>query len=364
MLKESTRPTLLKILYILLFSLAVFSFVSCSDDDDDDDDLVGDWTELSDLDGVPRSDAVAFVIGTKAYIGTGYDGEDRLKDFWEYDSDLNSWTRIADFPGTARNGAVAFATDSKGYVGTGYDGSDKLQDFYEYDPSTNEWTQIADFPGSARYGAVAFAIDNIGYVGTGYDDNVLKDFYSYNPDGNEWTKIISIEGGKRKDAVAFVIDGLGYVCTGIANGSYEDDFWAYDPEEGNWVKKRDIYDVSDNEYDDDYTNIIGTNKVAFTVNGKGYVATGGLSTTGTAVWEYNPDTDLWTQKTSLEASSRLDAVGFAIGDIGYVATGKDGSAEDDDFDDLWGFKPGATQVDLNKIIVVDNSSSSLLIVNN
>ncbi len=226
MLKESTRPTLFKILYILLFSLAVFSFVNCSDDD-----LVGDWTELSDL------------------------------------------------------------------------------------------------------------------------------------DGNEWTKIISIEGSKRKDAVAFVVDGLGYVCTGIANGSYEDDFWAYDPQAGNWVKKRDIYNVSDNEYDDDYTNIIGTNKVAFSVNGKGYVATGGLSSTGTAVWEYNPETDLWTQKTSLEATSRLDAVGFTIGDIGYIATGKDGSAEDDDFDDLWGFKPGATQVDLNKIIVVDNSSS-MLIVNN
>jgi hypothetical protein len=38
--------------------------------------------ELSDLKG-SRSDAVGFTIGDKAYIGTSYDGSDRLNDFGE-----------------------------------------------------------------------------------------------------------------------------------------------------------------------------------------------------------------------------------------------------------------------------------------
>ena len=101
----------------------------CESDDDSDSDYVGNWIELSDFEGLPRTDAVAFTIGNKAYLGTGYDGTDRLKDFWEYDPLVNQWTKKTDFPGAARNGAVGFGTNSKGYIGTGFDGVDKLNDF-------------------------------------------------------------------------------------------------------------------------------------------------------------------------------------------------------------------------------------------
>ena len=45
----------------------------------------------------------------------------------------NTWTQKADFGGTARNAAVGFSIGSKGYIGTGYDGS-YCKDFWEYDP--------------------------------------------------------------------------------------------------------------------------------------------------------------------------------------------------------------------------------------
>ena len=319
------------------------------DSGDDDDELLGNWMELSDFEGVPRSDAVAFTIGGKAYLGTGYDGDDCLQDFWEYDPEVNNWLRKADFPGVARNGAVGFGTDTKGYIGTGYDGTDELKDFYEYDPQSDTWTRIADFGGTARYGAVAFCIENKGYVGTGYDGNALKDFWEYDPGSNEWTKKISLEGGKRRDAIAFVIDKKGYVCTGIDNGAFEYDFWEYDPSGDSWTKKRSIYDESDDDYDNDYTTITGTHKVAFSVNGKGYVASGGLNTIGTVVWEYDPTSDLWEEKTSLEGSSRLEGCGFSIGDLGYISTGRNGSYY---FDDLWGFDPTVEKVKLDKINIV------------
>jgi N-acetylneuraminic acid mutarotase len=335
---------------IFLFSVLLLSVSGCGDDNNDDnEELIGNWFELSDFEGVPRSDAVAFHIGNKAYIGTGYDGSDRLKDFWEYDPQLNNWTQKADLPGVPRNGAVGFGTDSKGYIGTGYDGANKLKDFWEYDPATNTWRQISDFGGTARYGAVSFAINNKGYVGTGYDGSALKDFWLYDPAADQWTKMLSLGGGKRRDAVAFVIDGKGYVCTGIDNGVYEDDFWEYDPVASVWDSKRSISNRSDDDYDDDYTSIIGTNKVAFSIDGKGYITTGGQGTIGTTVWEYEPVSDLWTLKTSLEASGRTEAVAFSIEDVGYVVAGRNGSYY---FDDLWGFEPNAEQIDLDKIFIL------------
>lgn len=330
-------------LSITIVALILFAFGCDDSEDEEDDELIGNWFELSDFEGTPRSGAVVFCIGDKAYVGTGYDGSDRLRDFWKYDPTVDGWTRIADFPGNPRNGAVAFATDTKGYVGTGYDGKNKLKDFWEYDPLTNSWAQIDSLLGSARYGAVAFAINNKGYVGTGYDGSALKDFYEYDPATRQWTQKLSLRGGKRQNAAAFVINNRGYVCTGIDNASYETDLWEYDPSVDTWNRKRDIYDVSDDDYDDDYSNISGIYKVAFTINGKGYIATGGYNSPGTIVWEYNPIEDTWKQKTSLEASGRVEAVGFSIGDtIGYITTGRNSSYY---FDDLWGLDPDYEQVD-------------------
>ena len=45
--------------------------------------------------------ATWFVLGTKAYIGTGTNGT-RQKDFWEYDFITNLWTQRSDFGGTVR----------------------------------------------------------------------------------------------------------------------------------------------------------------------------------------------------------------------------------------------------------------------
>lgn len=347
------KRTIEKIFKNILMSTMIIALsiinTGCDDDDDDDDDVIGNWVELSDFEGIPRTEAVSFTIGDKAYVGTGYDGEDRLIDFWEYNPANNQWIRKADFPGAARNGAVGFGTDTKGYIGSGYDGVDKLKDFWEYDPTNDSWVQITDFGGTARFGAVAFAINNKGYVGTGYDGNALKDFWEYDPLSNQWTQVFSLGGGKRRDAIAFVIDDKAYVCTGIDNGSYENDFWQYDPASNSWTEMRHISNQSDDDYDDDYSYIIGIDKVAFSINGKGYVATGGAGSADDYVWEYDPSDDTWEKKTDLEASGRVESLGFAIGETGYITTGRNSSYY---FDDLWGFKPDDEQVDLDKTSIV------------
>ncbi len=69
---------------VFISSLLILS-IACSEEETEEE-LIGNWYSLSDFEGVPRSDAVAFTIGDKAYLGTGYDGSDRLNDFWEYRS--------------------------------------------------------------------------------------------------------------------------------------------------------------------------------------------------------------------------------------------------------------------------------------
>jgi N-acetylneuraminic acid mutarotase len=326
-----------RVLFRFAFTLilcCLIALTSCKKDDDDDD-LTGNWIKKSDFEGLPRGEAVAFAIADKGYVTTGYDGEDRLNDLWQYNPDKDLWVQKASLPGRPRNGAVGFGTATKGYVGTGYDGTYKLNDFWEYDPQENAWTQKPDFPGTARYGAVAFSIDNMGYVGTGYDGNVLKDIWQYNPDNEVWTQKVSLGGSKRRDAVSFVVEGKGYIATGVNNGDYIDDFWEYDPKSDTWTRKRDISDQSDDTYDNEY-KITRTNSVAFVMGGRGYIATAGTSSVGNDVWEYDPLTDIWEEKTAFEGVPRLDAVSLSIMNKGYVLTGRNSSYY---FDDMWLFEP-------------------------
>ncbi|MGR7814220.1 Kelch repeat-containing protein [Lacinutrix undariae] len=299
--------------------LAALNF-SCSSDDDEDR---GNWVERSVFDGVPRSSAAGFTIINKGYMGTGYDGDDYLTDFWEYDFDGDFWSQKQDFPGTARSSAAAFATDTKGYVGVGYDGDNELQDFYEFDTTTG-WTAIADYGGGVRRSSVSFGTNNLGYVGTGYDgDNDKKDFWRYNPATDEWTELIGFGGDKRRDAVAFNINDKVYLGTGSSNGLYKEDFWEFDTATESWTRLTDLDD------DDDY-DIVRSNAVAFSINGLGYITTGYNYSAISTTWEYDPSNDDWEEITALEGTSRQDATSFYNESRAFVAAGRSGSLYLDD----------------------------------
>lgn len=330
---------------LLLLGLFVVSTVttviSCKGGDDDDD-LIGNWVELDDLGGDARSEAVAFSIGNIGYIGTGYNGEDRLKDFWSYNTETSKWIEVASLPRTAaaRTSAVAFSAAGKGYVGTGWNGDNRLADFWVYNPESNTWDTLNASAGvtpSARYGAVAFSINNIGYVGTGYDGSTLLDFYAYNPANNTWSTIAN-HPTKVREAVAFVLGNKGYVVTGEKNSEHINDFNMYDPDTDSWVSKRKVSNVSDESYDDAYS-ITRKKAVAFVVGSKAYVATG--ERTGTLLpdtWEYDSATDTWTALTGIEDNkTRKDAVAFSTANgRGFVCTGETSSSY---YDDLWEFQP-------------------------
>ncbi|TVZ14992.1 Kelch repeat-containing protein [Maribacter sp. MAR_2009_72] len=301
-------------------------FISCNSDDDDED--LGNWIEKSVFDGSARSSVSGFTINDIGYMGVGYDGDDYLASFWAYDMEGDYWSQKADFPGVARNAAVGFEIDGKGYIGTGYDGVDELSDFYSYDPMTNTWTVIAPLP-AARRNAVAFGVNGYGYVGTGYDgENDKKDFYKYDPVADNWVELVGYGGNKRRSATSFTINGLVYLGTGVSNGVYLDDFWVFDPATENWTKKLDL------DEEDDYA-IARSNAVGFTLNGYGYIACGELNGATNTVWEYDPVTDEWEQKTSFEGATRQDAIAFSNGNRAFIGMGRTGSLYLDNLDEFF-----------------------------
>ena len=147
-------------------------------------DLCNSWIQKASFDIQGRDGAVGFSIGSKGYIGTGYqDVTPYSKDFWEYDPSTDIWLQKSDFGGGARTQSVGFSIGNKGYIVTGDDGvNPSPKDFWEYDPNSNSWVQKTNFGGRARRESAGFSIGNKGYISTGVDGTILlQDLWEYVP---------------------------------------------------------------------------------------------------------------------------------------------------------------------------------------
>jgi hypothetical protein len=291
------------------------------------------WTQKAGFGGTARTDAVGFSIGSKGYIGTGYDGSLRLKDFWEYDPTADAWTQKADF-GIEAQSAVGFSIGNKGYIGSG-------QAFWEYDPAAVAWTQKTDFGGSTRGSSAGFSINSKGYIGTGSNIYLnpieLKDFWEYDPAAVPaavaWTQKTHFGGTARTGAVGFSIGSKGYIGTGSdASSSFTKDFWEYDPAADAWTQKTD------------FGGTARTGAVGFSIGSKGYIGTGSDASSSFTkdFWEYDPDANTWTQKADFVGTARTDAVGFSIGSKGYIGTGEQNGSLTKDF---WEYDPANGTID-------------------
>jgi N-acetylneuraminic acid mutarotase len=355
-----SRPVFIKQLFYFLVPVlvTVILFTSCQTTTTTSSDI-GDWAAINEFGGSPRSQAVSFVINNTVYVGTGYNGNYRLTDFWSYNETTQAWIQIAPFPGSAVNGAVAFAvTDNtgktKGYVGGGFDGTYYHNDFYSYDPSNNTWSTIASYPDSAMSGAIGFSLGNLGYVGGGsYPVNEVagnpieysESMWAYDPSSNSWSQVASLLQ-KRTGSTAFVYNGIGYVVGGTNNFGSVVDVEAYNPNvnlpHGLWNLRRPIITVADSSYSSLYGySITRSNTAAFLINDTAYLATGYYNGIIGTTWAYDIGNDQWFPKTSFEGTARENAIGFTINNHGYLVTGDNGSNY---YDDLWEFYPDATAI--------------------
>ncbi len=143
-------------------------------------------------------------------------------------------------------------------------------------------TSEADFPGTITENSIAFSLNGIGYVALGttdYSNEPVEYVYKYDPtekslnhDRGTWTKIGNFPGGKRTEAVCFTLGSNVYVACGRDEaGVYKNDLWMCRQTTGDYLS--------------------------------------------------------WTQRTPFPGEARVEAVGFALGEMGYVGLGKNSSAE-------------------------------------
>ena len=236
---------------------------------------------------------------------------------------ISLFAQINPFTGAGRTSAVEFVIGNEVFVGLGYNDTLVFDDFWKYSQDTEEWTEISAFPGGDRYNAVAFTIDGKGYVGLGQSSNSTyhDDFYCYDPATENWTAVESFGGVPTSLAVSFVIDNKAYVGTGTKmieeNVTYENtkDFWEYDPNTNTWTQ------ISTFEAG------VRQNANAFSINGKGYV-TGGVhydngTTTYSDVQEYDPATDTWVERIYADGLnlSINGAAAISFNGKGYICYG-------------------------------------------
>jgi N-acetylneuraminic acid mutarotase len=240
------------------------------------------------------------------------------------------WVQKTDVGGTARVFAVAFSIGGKGYIVTGCSRTTCYKDTWEYDPVSDLWTQRADFGGSGRPYATGFSIGSKGYLGTG-TTGFAKDFYEYDSVANKWTQKADFGGLRRSGALGFAIGSKGYIgMGGTYNGSTyafgSKEFWEYDPATDSWVQKAD------------FSGLARSGAVGFSIGNKGYVGmgntiSGGTQVTYTDFWEYDPATNIWTRKA--DGKARMRPVCFSIGNKGYVGLGFNNEK------DFWEYDPAA-----------------------
>lgn len=336
------------------------------------------WLHKPDFNGDSRTEAVSFVLNNKAYMATGFDGLNLLKDFWSYDpnggpNQEGVWEQKSVFRGDARMSAVALVIGDTAYVGTGITDivnnsiSGDMWKWTEEGGMYNIWQRIDSLGiNDERYNAVGFALTlengkDRGYIALGENYTKFEDLKYYKPEadtagaypGAAWANIEDFLGGYRSEAMVAVVNNRAIVGAGIDNqGVYHSDFYIFDPTSGISGKWRGIQQTcpappraNGVAFSLSYTTA-GTQKHYF------YFGTG-RGTGGTLYndwWRYDYSQGIWFQCSDIAenrdtAEARQGAIGFALtkntaayGRLqrGYVGFGRSVSGYKKDF---WEYLP-------------------------
>lgn len=168
---------------------------------------------------------------------------------------------------------------------------------------------------------------------------VLLPIISWGQGPNTWVKKADFGGNKREQAVAFSINNKGYVATGVDTAeNVLNDLWEYEPISDSWTQK---------------ANVPGSarrNAIAFATNTKGYVGLGidaddaQIATKLSDFYEYDPTTNSWTPKANYPGGGGFGmyyGTAFSLDNKGYVVGGKIGQSQY--INELWEYKPAIDQ---------------------
>jgi N-acetylneuraminic acid mutarotase len=237
-----------------------------------------------------------------------------------------TWTQIADMLLPVRCQAVAFSIGPFGYAAGGQESLSPpdfkvRKDFLRYDPGTNTWSSLPDLPQPITE-AIVFTIGGKAFLTTGRDSLEslpIDKIYVWDTTTGIWeVQGILPESLKRIRAVGFSIGNKGYLATGLSAGKNQvlNDLWEYDPETDSWTEKASF--PGSGRYD----------ATCFVVEGKAYItngATANPASNTSDMWAYDPVSDSWEQRASFPGgATRNGAVGLSSGQRGFIAGGISG----------------------------------------
>lgn len=191
--------------------------------------------------------------------------------------------------------------------------------------SQDNWVAKDFVNGPPRSSCASFVLKGEGFVLGGLGVTSFKrKLYSYDVDQDDWDNEESLggdngDGLERGGAIGFTIKGKGYIGLGQGNSvPYFSDFWEYDPNTESWTQKADFIGSARRQ------------AVGFAIDSVGFVGTGQAATGLTKdFYKYSQSTNTWTQLNDFAGTARKGAVGFSEIGQGYVATGDDGTYRND-----------------------------------
>ena len=241
----------------------------------------------------------------------------------------SEWSKQENLSGEIFDKAVAFRCNGNLFSCLGTDRTEFRRDLWKYSFKNNKWERAEDFPGEPRISAIAFSIGNKAYVGTGLSSSSnsrqgLNDFWGYDSEKNKWEQKASMPGGIRYGAVAFTINGKAYVALGANQSTYYNDLWEYDPETNQWTKKADFPDNGRSDAS------------VFVINNEAYVSFGQtkeLFISKKKSWKYSPVKNEWSPVAEFPDSPRAGVIVFSYENKGYAMGGTNGTFKR--FEEFW-----------------------------
>jgi hypothetical protein len=208
------------------------------------------------------------------------------------DSLINIW-----IPANATSGVVCVEWNGKRYC------SEQSFSILPGNTVTNTFMRMPDFPGDFVTGYM-FSIGNNIYVSD------IENFWKFNIENFQWSKAAK-PPERAFNASTFIIDGKAYIFGGLtySYGNGDNQLWQYNPQLNQWTVKTPM--PAAKRY----------NSNAFVYNNRGYIAGGTVSDYGSTVpyelWEYDPASDNWSQKTDLLGNIEDQSNSYSIGNKHY-----------------------------------------------
>ncbi|HOY31255.1 MAG TPA: kelch repeat-containing protein [Bacteroidales bacterium] len=148
-----------------------------------------------------------------------------------------------------------------------------------------------------------------------------------------WTQKADFGGTPKYWAVGFAAGVKGYAGLGRGLGfTNSSDLWEYNPGTNIWTQKSSFPGGA--RYS---SHVFVINNKAYFCSGAYWSGAPGGYTPYHDVWEYNPSTDTWTQKNNFPGPGRHDAFAFSFAGKGYLCFGQDSTQNR--LNDLWEYNP-------------------------